>query len=305
MDPITLEVLRGQLDSAAEEMQVTLLKSSYSTIISESLDATSALFDREGNTVAQAVSIPIHLGVLAELGKRFAVAYPAGVAQAGDVYAINDPYSGGTHLPDIAVAAPVFHDNQLAGYVVTMTHHQDIGGSVPGSTAIKVHDHFAEGLRIPMIRLVKSGQRDNDIIALMMANSRTPDNIRGDLNAQMAACKTGVERFTSIFDHWGADSVNEGMDELLAYAERLTRKEIEKIPDGEYYFEDFMDDDGSSADAEPIPFRIKMTVKGSDIHFDFTGTGAQVKTAINNVPYSAISAVYYAIRTLTGDSAPN
>ena len=305
MNPVTLEVLRGQLDSAAQEMQVTLLKSSYSTIVSESLDATSALFDSTGNTVAQAVSIPIHLGVLAELGRRFAVAYPAGTAQPGDIYAINDPYSGGTHLPDIAVAAPVFFADELCGYVVTMTHHQDIGGSVPGSTAIKVHDHFAEGLRIPMIRLVKGGEPDEDIIALMMANSRTPDNIRGDLSAQMAACRTGVERFAAIFEHWGTATVNEGMAELLDYAERLTRSEITKIPDGEYRFEDYMDDDGSSPDAEPIPFRVTMTVKGSDIHFDFTGTGAQVKTAINNVPYSAISSIYYVIRTLTGDAAPN
>ena len=203
MDPISREVLRGQLDSAAQEMQETLLKSSYSTIVSESLDATSALFDKQGNTVAQAVSIPIHLGVLAELGRRFAKAYPAGIAQQGDIYAINDPYAGGTHLPDVAVAAPVFHDRGLAGYVVTMTHHQDIGGSVPGSTAINVYDHFAEGLRIPMIRLVKAGEVDHDILDLMMANSRTPNNIRGDINAQMAACRTGVERFESIYGHWG------------------------------------------------------------------------------------------------------
>ena len=305
MDPITLEVLRGQLDAAAQEMQVTLLKSSYSTIISESLDATSALFDAAGNTVAQAVSIPIHLGVLAELGRRFANAYSAGEAQEGDLYIVNDPYSGGTHLPDIAVAAPVFFEENLVGYVVTMTHHQDVGGSVPGSTAIHVYDHFSEGLRLPMIRLASAGEIDEDLIALMMANSRTPDNIRGDLNAQIASCRSGRDRMQEIFSRWGKKIVNAGMTELLDYAERLTRSEIEKMPDGEYNFEDFMDDDGSSPDAEPIPFRVKMTVDGSNIEFDFEGTGEQVKTAINNVPYSAISSVFYAVRTLTGDAAPN
>ena len=305
MNPITLEVLRGQLDSAAEEMQVTLLKSSYSTIISESLDATSALFNSDGRTIAQAVSIPIHLGVLAELGRRIAAAFPPGTAEQGDVYAVNDPYSGGTHLPDIAVAAPVFFDGEVAGYVITMTHHQDIGGSVPGSTAIKVYDHFSEGLRIPLIRIVKAGIPDDDVIALMMANSRTPANIRGDLNAQLAACRTGVERFAAIIERWGVADVREGSDELLNYAERLTRMEIEKIPDGDYFFKDFMDDDGSGPGVDPIPFCVKMTVDGSNIHFDFTGTGAQVETAINNVPYSAISSVFYAIRTLTGDAAPN
>ncbi len=305
IDPVTLEVLRGQLDSAAQEMQVTILKSSHSTIVSESLDATSALFDKDGRTVAQAVAIPIHLGVLAELGRRFAKAYPEGVAKPGDIYAINDPYAGGTHLPDIGVAAPVFHDDHLAGYVVTMTHHQDVGGSVPGSTAVKVHDHFAEGLRIPMLRLVYSGQRNEDVLNLMMANSRTPDNMRGDLAAQMAACSTGVNRFEEIFARWGAETVENAMSSLLEYAERLTRIEIEKIPDGEYEFTDYLDDDGSSPDAEPIPFHCKMTVEGSNLHFDFTGTGHQVATAINNVPYSAVSGIFYAVRTLTGDAAPN
>ena len=305
IDPVTLEVLRGQLDSAAQEMQLTILKSSHSTIVSESLDATSALFDRDGRTVAQAVAIPIHLGVLAELGRRFAGAYPDGVAEPGDIYAINDPYAGGTHLPDIGVAAPVFHRGSLVGFVVTMTHHQDIGGSVPGSTAVKVHDHFSEGLRIPMLRLVRAGQRNEDVINLMLANSRTPGNMRGDLNAQMAACSTGVRRFEEICDRWGGATVAAATGALLDYAERLTRIEIEKIPDGEYEFTDYLDDDGSSPDAEPVPMHCKMTVQGSNLHFDFTGTGAQVATAINNVPYSAVSGIFYAVRTLTGDSAPN
>ncbi|WP_405240686.1 hydantoinase B/oxoprolinase family protein [Lentisalinibacter orientalis] len=305
IDPVTLEVLRGQLDSVAAEMQLTILKSSHSSIVTESLDATSALFDTAGRTVAQAVAIPIHLGVLAELGKRFAQAFPQGVARRGDVYAVNDPYAGGTHLPDIGVAAPVFHGERLAGYVVTMTHHQDVGGSVPGSTAIKVYDHFAEGLRIPMIRLVDGGVRDEDMLRLMMANSRTPDNMRGDLNAQIAACSTGVRRYGEIFERWGVSTVERGSAALLEYAERLTRLEIEKIPDGVYEFTDYLDDDGSSPEAAPIPFHCRMTVDGSDVHFDFTGTGEQVRTAINNVPYSAISAIYYVVRTLTADSAPN
>ena len=305
IDPVTLEVLRGQLDNVAAEMQLIILKSSHSTIVSESLDATSAVFDRQGRTTAQAVAIPIHLGVLAELGRRFATAYPEGVAQPGDVYAINDPYAGGTHLPDFAVASPVFFNGALVGYVVTMTHHQDIGGSVPGSTAVQVHDHFAEGLRLPMVRLVARGRRNADLLELMFANSRTPDNMRGDLNAQIAACETGVERTAALFERWGRATVEAAVNALLDYAERLTRREIERIPDGDYEFEDFMDDDGSGADAEPVRFKLRVRVQGSNIHFDFTGTAPEVKTAINNVPASTISAVYYAVRVLTGDSAPN
>lgn len=305
VDPVTLEVLRGQLDSVAAEMQLIILKCSHSSIVSESLDATSALFDRQGRTIAQAVAIPIHLGVLAELGRRFAAAYPQGTAAPGDVYAINDPYAGGTHLPDFAVAAPVFLADALVGYVVTMTHHQDIGGSVPGSTAVRVHDHFAEGLRLPMVRLVAGGKRNEDLLALMFANSRTPQNMQGDLNAQIAACETGVARSRALFQRWGRATVEATVEALLNYAERLTRGEIEQIPDGEYEFEDFMDDDGTGPDARPVRFKVKMSVVGSNIHFDFAGTAAQVTTAINNVPASTISAVYYAVRVLTGDDAPN
>jgi N-methylhydantoinase B len=305
IDPVTLEVLRGQLNSAAEEMQITILKSSYSSIITESLDATSAIFDSKGQTIAQAVAIPIHLGVLTELGRRVAQHYPAGVAQAGDIYAINDPYSGGTHLPDWGIAAPVFVEEALVGYVMTMTHHQDIGGSVPGSTAISVYDHFSEGLRIPMLRLASAGRMNDDLIALMLANTRTPSNMRGDLNAQIAACATGVTQFSRVCMRWGLETIEQGFVALLDHAERLTRKEIESIPDGSYQFTDYLDDDGSGPEAAPIAIKVTMTVSGSDIHFDFSGTGEQVKTAINNVPYSAASAIFFTVRTLTGDSAPN
>ncbi|GAB3273358.1 hydantoinase B/oxoprolinase family protein [Parahaliea aestuarii] len=305
VDAVTLQVLQGQLSAAAEEMQITLLKSSYSSIVTESQDATSAIFDKHGATVAQAVAIPIHLGVLAELGKRFAASFPEGVARPGDVYVMNDPYAGGTHLPDLAVASPVFAGGELVAYVVTMTHHQDVGGSVPGSTAIKVFDHFAEGLRIPMCKLYDGGERNEALFAMMLSNTRTPSNMRGDLNAQISGCMTGAGRVVEMFEKWGAPVVNAAMQQLLDYAEKLTRLEIERIPDGQYHFTDYLDDDGSSPDAEPLPVVCCMTVKGSSLHFDFTGTADQVSTAINNVPYSAVSAVYYVVRTLTGDQAPN
>ena len=289
VDPVTLEVLRGQLDSVAAEMQLIILKCSHSSIVSESLDATSALFDRQGRTIAQAVAIPIHLGVLAELGRRFAAAYPQGAAEPGDVYAINDPYAGGTHLPDFAVAAPVFFAAELVGYVVTMTHHQDIGGSVPGSTAVRVHDHFSEGLRVPMVRLVAGGRRNEDLLALMFANSRTPQNMRGDLNAQIAACEMGVERSRVLFQRWGAATVEAAVEALLNYAERLARREIEQIPDGDYEFEDFMDDDGTGPNARPVRFKLKVSVAGSSIHFDLhrhcPAGGRRPSTTCRHPPY--------------------
>lgn len=305
MDPVSLEVLRGRLDGIVQEMQVTLLNCSHSTIVSESLDATSSIFDKDGRTVAQAVALPIHLGVLSEIGHRIAKAYPEGAAREGDVYVMNDPYAGGTHLPDIAVGAPVFLAGRLIGYVLTLTHHQDIGGSVPGSTAVNVYDHFAEGLRLPLLRFAAGGVQNDEVLAIMMANSRTPSNIRGDIGAQLASCKTGALRFVQVVESVGRERAEAGMTALLDYAERLTVSEIEKIKPGVYSFTDYMDDDGSSPQAEPLPIKVTMEAKGKSLRFDFTGTAPQVKTAINNVPYSGISAVYYAVRTLTGDRAPN
>ena len=305
VDPVTTEVLRGRLTAVADEMQHALIKSSYSTIVTEALDATCAVYDHSGRTVAQACAIPIHLGALTELGRRFARRFPSGEASPGDVYLVNDPYAGGTHLPDFAVASPVFHEGELVGYVATMTHHQDIGGVAPGSAAAAVYDHHAEGLRIPMIRLATAGVVSEDLMSLLTANSRSPRNMRGDLEAQIAGCRTGEARLTALFDHWGKEEVRAGVDALMDYGERLTRLAIERMEDGEYAFSDWLDDDGLSPEADPVEIRVTLRVKGSELEFDFTGSGGQVGAAINNVPSSTISAVYYAVRLLTGDAAPN
>jgi N-methylhydantoinase B/oxoprolinase/acetone carboxylase alpha subunit len=304
-DPVAIEVLRGRLQSIADEMEFVLLKSSYSSIVTEALDATCAVFDRHGMTTAQACAIPVHLGVLAELGRSFARQYPQGEAQPGDVYIINDPYAGGTHLPDIAVAAPVFHNERVTGYVASMVHHQDLGGSAPGSTSASAYDHFAEGLRIPLIRIVNRGEPNNDVIDLIIASSRSPTNVRGDLNAQIAACRTGERRLQALYRDAGGESVDTGIDALMGYAERLTRLAIERIPDGSYDFEDWLDDDGLDPDSDPRRIYVRISVSGSDIEFDFTGSDPQVDAAINSVRSSTLAVVYYAVRVLTGDAAPN
>ena len=305
VDPVTMEVLRGRFTAVADEMQHALIKSSYSTIVTEALDATCAVYDHEGRTVAQACAIPIHLGALTELGRRFARRFPPGEAKPGDVYLVNDPYAGGTHLPDFAVASPVFHDGETVGYVATMTHHQDIGGTAPGSAAAAVYDHLAEGLRIPMIRLAKEGVVSEDLMSLLTANSRSPRNMRGDLEAQVAGCRTGEARLGALFAHYGTEVVRAGIDALMDYGERLTRLAIERMEDGEYSFSDWLDDDGLSPEADPVEVHVTLRVRGSELEFDFTGTGDQVGAAINNVPSSTISSVYYAVRLLTGDAAPN
>ena len=305
IDPITLEVLRGQLDSVVNEAQDVLLRSSFSTIVTEGGDATVALHDERGRTISQACGIPIHLGTLGILGRRFAEVYPEGTAKEGDLYLINDPYDGGTHLPDFAVAAPIFFDDRLIGYITSMTHHQDIGGVAPGSLAPNPYDLLAEGLRIPMVCLAAAGKKNVDLISLLMANSRSPRNIKGDLDAQIASCRTGELRFQTVFERLGWETTQRGLNALLDYSEKLTRAAIEQIPDGEYECEDWLDDDGLSADAPPVKVRCKIKVRGSDVEFDFTGTDPQVRSSINCVPSSTLSAVYFVIRAVTGDQAPN
>ena len=304
-EPIALEVLRGRLDAITTEMQDTLIRCSFSTIVTEGGDATGAIFDARGHTVAQACAIPILLGTLHAVGRRFAQAFPAEIAADGDLYIFNDPYDGGTHLPDIAVAAPVFVENKLIGYVCCMTHHQDIGGSIPGSWALDAFDHLAEGIRIPMTQLAHAGARDTNVIGLLAANTRTPKNLLGDLDGQIASCHTGVLRLKELCARMGMESYRVGVLALMDYAERITRAAIERVPDGKYEFADWLDDDNLSTDSGPVKIKTTITISGSDIEIDFTGTDPQVRSSINNVPSSTMSVVYFIIRALAGDTAPN
>jgi N-methylhydantoinase B/oxoprolinase/acetone carboxylase alpha subunit len=305
MDGISLEVLYGKLSSISEEMQLIILKSAHSRMVNEACDATSALLDAKGRNISQAVSIPIHLGCLTVLGKLLADTYPQGKAQEGDCYIVNDPYSGGTHLPDIAIASPAFIGSKLIGYATVMIHHQDIGGLLPGSASVYAHDLYSEGLRIKLTKIVEAGDLNSDLLGLMKSNSRTPETLQGDLLAQIAAGTMGATRMTALASEYGIKSFNHGVETLLDYTEKLTREEIRNIPDGEYEFEDWVDNDGSIENSKPLKIFVKMIVDNTNIKFDFEGSSPQVKTAINNVPSSATSAVMFGIRTLTGDKSPD
>ena len=305
MDGISLEVLSGKLSSISEEMQLVILKSAHSRMVNEACDATSALLDKDGRNISQAVSIPIHLGCLTVMGDLFSKEFPEGKAKPGDCYILNDPYSGGTHLPDIAVATPSFLGNKLIGYATVMIHHQDIGGVLPGSASVYAHDLYSEGLRLPLVKIIDAGKKNDDLVSLMTSNSRTPETLRGDLFAQIAASIIGAQRLSKLADSYGLRPLYGGINSLLDYTEKLTRDEINKIPDGDYVFSDWVDDDGSLDHKEPIKIKVKMLVKGSNIKFDFSGSSPQVKTAINNVPSSGTSAVMFGMRTLTGHKAPD
>jgi N-methylhydantoinase B len=304
IDPILLEVLRNRLDAIADEMELTLLKSAASPIVKEGLDASAALFNVRGETVAQAAAIPIHLGALQFAAQRIVLAFPPERMQDGDAFLLNDPYDGGTHLPDITLAVPVFVDGRAVALACTMCHHQDVGGRTPGSVPTDATELYQEGVIIPPTQLFRAGTLDENLLALIARNVRLPDVFTGDLMAQVAAGRLGGQRLRELFAAHGTDAVLGYVEELLARAERLTRAQIETIPDGDYAFEDYLDDDGVNI-GHRVKIAVTVRVKGSTMTFDFTGTDPQVRGPFNSVPASTMSAVYYAVRAISDASIPN
>jgi N-methylhydantoinase B len=304
IDPILLEVLRNRLDAIADEMELTLLRSAASPIVKEGLDASAALFTIEGETIAQAAAIPIHLGALQLAAQRIVRAFPPAAMREGDAFLLNDPYDGGTHLPDITLAVPVWADGRAVALACTMCHHQDVGGRTPGSVPTDATELYQEGVIIPPTQLFRAGELDDNLFALLTRNVRLPEVFTGDLMAQVAAGRLGGMRLREVFAAHGIATVLACVDELLARAERLTRREIEAMPDGDYSFEDYLDDDGVDV-GQRVKIAVTLRVRGSSMTFDFTGTAPQVRGPFNSVPASTLSAVYYAIRAVSDPSIPN
>jgi hypothetical protein len=304
VDPVLLEVLRNRLDAIADEMELTLLKSAASPIVKEGLDASAALFNTRGETIAQAAAIPIHLGALQFAAQRIVRAFPPEHMREGDAFLLNDPYDGGTHLPDITLAVPVFADGRAVAMACTMCHHQDVGGRTPGSVPTDATELYQEGVIIPPTQLFRSGKLDDNVFRLISRNVRLPEVFTGDLMAQMAAGRLGGLRLRELVAAHGTSTVTAYIDELLDRAERLTRRQIEAIPDGDYGFEDWLDDDGVSI-GQPVKIAVTLRVRGSSMTFDFTGSDPQVLGPFNSVPASTMSAVYYAVRAISDASIPN
>jgi N-methylhydantoinase B len=303
IDPILLEVVRNRLETIADEMELTLLKSAASPIVKEGLDASAALFNVRGETIAQAAAIPIHLGCLELAARRIVEAFPPETMADGDAFLLNDPYDGGTHLPDITLAVPVVADGRVVALACTMCHHQDVGGRTPGSVPTDATELYQEGLIIPPTRLFRAGILDENLFALLRRNVRIPEVFTGDLMAQVAAGRLGGARLNELCARYGTDVVLGYIDELLERAERLTRRGIEAIPDGTYAFEDWLDSDG--IDDRPIKIAVAVTIHGSSMRFDFTGTSPQVRGPFNSVPASTLSAVYYAVRAISDPTVPS
>jgi N-methylhydantoinase B len=298
-DPVTLEIFKHLFASVAEEMGVTLGRTAYSPNIKERLDFSCALFDGDGRLLAQAAHIPVHLGAM-PASVRAAIAECAPFAP-GDVVILNDPYLGGTHLPDITMVSPVFVGEALAFYVASRAHHADVGGMTPGSMPLAT-EIYQEGLIIPPLKLYQAGERNEAVWRLILRNVRTPQERRGDLAAQLAAHEVGARRAREIVARYGLKETLRHGAALLAYAERLTRAAIARMPDGAYTFEDAMDDDGVG-DA-PLPIRVTVNITGDEMTFDFSGSAAAARGSINAVQAIVESAVYYVVRCLVGKAVP-
>ena len=298
LDPVTLSVLASALAGIAEEMGAVLIRGSYSSNIKERRDCSTALFDARGQMVAQAEHIPVHLGAMPEAVAAIKRRNP----EPGDVFAINDPYSGGTHLPDITLVSPVALEGEILGYAVTRAHHSDVGGMRPGSAPSDSREIYQEGIIIPAVRLVRGGDYVDDVLDLLLANVRTPAIRRGDLRAQIAGNQIAEERVGELIERRGKGIVLAAFDEVISYTERRTREVIRDLPDGEYRAEDFMEGDGTAD--EDIPIRVKVRIKDDSMSIDFSGTSPAVRGNVNCPLAVTRSACYFALRVLLPGDVP-
>ncbi|MFC6719446.1 hydantoinase B/oxoprolinase family protein [Natrialbaceae archaeon GCM10025810] len=306
IDPITLEVLRNQLESVAEEMGQTLIRGAYSPNIKERRDCSTALFDAEGRMVAQAEHIPVHLGAMPAAVEAVREHDP----RPGDVFVLNDPFTGGTHLPDVTMVSPIAPssgetgdgDSEIVGYAVSRAHHADVGGMTPGSMPAGAQEIYQEGLRLPPIRLVEGGEVREDVRSVILANVRNPRERRADFRAQLAANERAEDRLGALFDEHGRETVLAGFDAVIDYSRERIEREIEALPDGTYEATDVLEGDGVTDDN--VEIAVTVEIDGSSIDVDFSGTAGQLEGNCNAPLAVAQSAVYFVVRCVTDPEIP-
>ncbi|MGE5704763.1 MAG: hydantoinase B/oxoprolinase family protein, partial [Clostridia bacterium] len=304
--PILIEVVNNALKSIAEQMTETMVRSSYSTIVKEMRDCSSAIFDEKGQMLSEGANIPIHLNCLGPaLNTILTKFYPPDTLRAGDIIVTNHPYAGGEslgshHTKDVIMVAPVFYEERLIGYAVTMLHHRDVAGVWTGdSWTVEV---YQEGFLFEPVKLYDAGVRNEALWRVILNNTRVPHDMKGDLLAQISGCNIGAKGLRELIGKYGYEQTRGIFDELLNYSERLTRMEIEKIKDGVYRHEEKILDDGYKGG--PYTLKVAVTIAGSDITFDFTGTDPQVAGPINSPLSATVSAVYYTLKTIIDPSVP-
>ncbi len=328
-DPVELEIFKNLYHSIAEEMGAALRRTAFSPNIKERRDYSCAVFDGNGEVIAMGDHMPVHLGSM-PMSVRAAI--DAGAMQPGDVVMLNDPFRGGTHLPDITLVAPVYvaekrhsakpsHSGGVRGggharpvnpdfYVASRAHHADVGGAYAGSMGL-CREIYQEGVRIPPVKLVRAGTMDRDILALLLNNVRTPEEREGDLGAQIAACHTGSERLREVCARYGIERVKQAASDLLSYSEELMLAFLRRVPRGEYWAEDFLDGDGISERPVKIAVAVKVhrvSARGRRLHpmvtVDFTGSDPQVEGSVNAVAAITYSACFYVFRCLLAEDVP-
>lgn len=311
-DPTTLEIYRALYTSVAEEMGVALRRTSFSPNIKERRDYSCAVFDSTGRVIAQGDHMPVHLG---SMPMAVAAALREVAIGPGDIVAVNDPFAGGTHLPDVTLVSSVVSGQSSVGkrkqrtdnrqrplfFVANRAHHADIGGATPGSMGLAT-DVYGEGVRIPPVRIVRGGETCDDVMKLILTNVRSSNERRADFEAQIGSLKVGEMRLLEIVGRRGEKEARDYAQHLISYSSRMMRRAIAEIPDGTYKGEDALDDDGISA--TEIPIRVRVTIKGDRATVDFTGSSPQVSGAVNAVEAITVSAVSYCFRCLVGSDIP-
>jgi len=298
LDPVALEVLRNQLEGVADEMGEVLVRGAYSPNIKERRDCSTAVFDADGRLVAQAEHIPVHLGAMPAAVDAVLDLDPA----PGDAFVLNDPYAGGTHLPDVTMVSAIDRDGEILGYAASRAHHADVGGTAPGSMPAGATEITQEGVRIPPVRLVDAGDPVDDVLELFLANVRNPEQRRADLRAQRAANERGAERLEALAAEHGIRRLRAAFDAVIDYSRERTAAEIAALPDGEYRASDALEGDGVTED--PVEIAVTVTVDGDALTVDFAGTDEQVAGNVNAPLAVARSAVYFAVRCATDPDVP-
>ena len=304
LSPIDVELLRNALGGIVDESYLALMKSAYSTNIKERRDHSTAIFDAQGRIVVQGESLPLHLASMLGLVDVILSRHGRQGIAPGDMFVSNDPFVGrGSHLPDVALMAPVFHEDELVLFVGNIAHHADIGGMAPGSMAGGMSEVYQEGLRIPPIRLLAGAEIVSDVLDLILLNVRVPEERRGDYMAQIAANRLAQRRCGELFEQWSRSELEQGTQAIIDAVEKRMRAAISDLADGEYQFTDYMDDDGLGS--ERIPIAVSIAVRGDEIRFDFAGSSPQVRGNIN-VSYAGLqAAVFFALKVLIDPDSPS
>ena len=303
IDPFQLEIMKNSFDAIADDMALTLMRTAHSGIVRDSMDFSTAICDQQGRTLAQGVCTPMQLGSFYDAMRKLITQYD-GRVHPGDTFIFNDPYAAdGQHLPDIYISMPIFNDGRVVAWATTIAHHSDVGGIVAGSNALGAEEIFQEGLRLPIVKCIDQGESNQALWDVIALNVRTPDEVLGDLQAQIAACKSGERELNELFDRYGVATVLAYGEHLQDYAERLTRAGLAEIPDGRYTFHDHID--GLGEDPQTIHLEVAVTVDGEEVTIDWTGSSAQIEGGVNpSFPFTKACA-YTAIRSVIDAEIPN